>query len=156
MPINAWMQRNLFDSAQRFNNAGLACYYRIKRIDDGSAPYQELGFQSNEAPTGTFDLLIDPPPDVMPMRGRSIGIEVSQLQFAPKRFLISHTFVQKQMQINGYLDPYLVWRDPKVVGLWYGDRLYSIDSVQDIADAGEIISWEVSGAGHEVKVTATI
>lgn len=155
MPISAWKQRQMQDYQMRFNNAGLACYYRIKKIDDGTADYTQLGFQSDETPTGTFDILIQPPPDVVAARSRNIGIEGSQLQFPPKRFLISHTFVLKQMQINGYDDPWQVWRDTKVVGLWYGNRLYSIDSVQDVADAGEIISWEISGAGMEITSPST-
>jgi hypothetical protein len=154
MPINAWMTRQLQDYALRFRNPGLPVYLRKKWVVDDALPYVTLGFTITGAQyqSGVHDILIAPPPDVLAMGTRNTGLDGANLPFGPKRFIISHTFVLKQMALNNYTYPYDVFRAPDVVGLYYGNRLWAIDSLQDLADGGEIIAWEVKASANELEV----
>lgn len=157
MTVNAWAQRNLQDYMQRFVNAGMPVYLRVKNVVDDLVPYTTLGFSiTGDQVTGGFtDLIIKPPPDVMPINSRNIGFDFAQLQFLPHRFIVSHTFVKRRMTALGYTDPFQVWRDPSVIGFYYNQRLYSLGSIQDVADGGEIINWQIVASANELKVTST-
>lgn len=155
MSLVAWAQRNLMDFHQKFVNAGLQVFLRTRNVDDTALPYTELGLQvaATDLSGGVTDTLVYPPPDVTPLDTKDIGLLGTRLQFGPHRFLVSHTFVLQRMSANGYTDPFQVWRANNVVGFYYNSRLYAIESIQDIADAGELISWEIIASAHEEQVT---
>src|SRR6266700_7565750 len=128
---SAWGLRSLADCFLRYWQPGLPVYLRRQNVQDTEADYSTLGFQpSVSGGVGGFtDTTIDPPADVTEVSLHNIGILGGHLHFGARTFLISDLFVQNQMQLFGYTDPYLVWRDTSVVGLLYNQRLFSLDSI---------------------------
>lgn len=73
----------------------------------------------------------------------NIGQSGGRLQFGARTFLVSHTFVLQQMQDRDLQDPYLVWRDPLVMGLYYNQRLFSIESITHEDVGSEVTLWKL-------------
>jgi hypothetical protein len=155
VPLIPWSSRSIQDFHQRFVNAGLPVFLRLKNSVDDDLPFTTLGFtiSGDQVDAGFTDIMISPPPDVMPVNSRNTGIDFARLQFGPHRFIVSHTWVMQRMQVMGYTDPFSVWRDPSVIGFYYNNRLYAIESIQDVADAGEIINWSIIASASEKLVT---
>jgi hypothetical protein len=110
--------------------------------------------------TGFTDILIKPPVEVWTgspkgTKGGDIGLNQARLMFYGRTFYISHTFVQAQMNANGYTDPYQVWRDPSVIGLFYDNRLHKIDSIDYEQIAGVTIAWVLEVSYQETAVTVS-
>jgi hypothetical protein len=93
--------------------------------------------------SGVFDVLIDPPPDVRDVSLHNIGIMGGRLQFGARTFLISNLFVLNQMEERKFTDPYQVWRDPSVMGLFYNNRLFSIESITHEEVGSETTLWQL-------------
>src|SRR6266700_5521997 len=124
---SAWGLRSLADCFLRYWQPGLPVYLRRKNVKDTEAAYSTLGFQPSVSGVagGFTDTIIDPPADVREVSLHNIGILAGRLNFGARTFLISDLFVQNQMQVFNYTDPYLVWRDTSVVGFFYNQRLFS-------------------------------
>lgn len=133
----------MLDSHQRFFRGGLPVFLRLKTVDDADTPFTELGFQfaATGAQNNITDYQIYPQPTVDEVSLHNIGLNQARLSFGARRFMVSHSFVQTQMQKRGITDPLRVWTDPLVVGLYYDNRLFSIESVTHEDAAGEIIDW---------------
>ena len=142
---SAWGLRSLADTFFRYFQPGLPCLLRLQNYDAGSSDYAQIGFQPavTGGPSGVFDFPIDPPPDVQEVSLHNIGIMGGKLQFGARRFLISNLFVQNQMLIRNLTDPYQVWRDPLVVGLFYNSRIFTIESVTHEEVGGETTLWNL-------------
>jgi hypothetical protein len=54
------------------------------------------------------------------------------------------------MNDMNYTDPLLVWRDPTVVGLYYDQRLFSIESITHEDVGSEPTLWKLLGNASEV------
>jgi len=150
--------RWLLDAHQRFFRAGLPAYLRTKNVDDSQQEYVKLGFQwtptGNQA-TGFTDIRILPPPQVDEVSLHNIGLNQARLQFGARTFRISHTFVKARMIELNYTDPYKVFRDRAVVGLFYNGRLFSIESITHEEVAGETVLWNIVANATEQEVVVT-
>lgn len=142
---SAWGIRSLADSFLRYFQPGLPCFLRMQVVDGQDTDYGQLGFMPavTGALSGVLDIPVDPPPDVTEVSLHNIGIMGGRLQFGARRFLISHTFVQNQMDIRELTDPYQVFRDPLVMGLFYNQRLFSIESITHEEVGGETTLWNL-------------
>src|SRR5208283_2639235 len=104
---------------------------------------------------GIQDVQIDPPPDVKEVSLHNIGILGGRLQIGERTFLVSHTFVKNRMQEMNYTDPMQVWRDPSVLGLYYDQRLFSIESITHEDVGGEQMLWTLLCNSHETTTVAS-
>lgn len=156
--------RMMLDGHQRFTRSGVKTYLIIKNFietqgkqpDNTYGDFIELGVPfaptgTASASTGTQALLIDPPPSVVPVSTRDIGIFAGRLNFGAKYFYISHTFVRAQMQTLGLANgsEIEVFRDRggppngKCIGIFYDGNLYSVDRMMPRVVAGEFINWQI-------------
>lgn len=101
--------------------------------------------------SGFQDIPVDPPPDVQEVSLHNIGIMGGRLQFGARRFLISNLFVLNQMAVRNLSDPYQVFRDPLVVGLYYNSRLFSIESITHEDVGGETTLWSLVANSSELS-----
>lgn len=148
---SAWGIRSLADTFLRYFQPGLPCYLRLQNLDVSSAEYGRLGFMPavTGGLSGIFDYVIDPPPDVQEVSLHNIGIMGGKLMFGARRFLVSNLFVLNQMSIRNLTDPYQVWRDPLVIGLYYNSRLFSIESITHEDVGSETTLWNLVCNSHE-------
>lgn len=148
---SAWGLRSLADTFLRYFQPGLPCFLRLQVVDAQGTPYGQIGFMPAVTGdlSGVQDIPVDPSPDVTEVSLHNIGIMGGRLQFGARRFLISHTFVQNQMNVRGFSDPYQVFRDPLVLGLFYNQRLFSIESITHEEVGGETTLWNLVCNSHE-------
>jgi hypothetical protein len=148
---SAWGIRSLADCFLRYYQPSGTLYLRRQNVQDQSSDYSALGFQPavSGGLGGFTDTLIDPPADVQEVSLHNIGILGGHLHFGARIFIISHTFVLNQIQLYNYTDPYLVWRDTPVVGLYYNQRLFSMDSITHEEVGGHTTLWKIVGNSHE-------
>ena len=144
---SAWGIRSLADTYFRYWQPGLTCFLRFQNVNVQSADYAQIGFMpSVSGPvSGIVDWPITPPPDVQEVSLHNIGIMGGKLEFGARVFLISHTFVLNEIQRRNLdpSDPYYVWRDPAVMGLFYNYRLFSIESITHEELGGETTLWKL-------------
>jgi hypothetical protein len=156
--------RFLYDSHLRFFRPGLPCALRVQNYTTPEAGFAELGFQftpsgaAQPEETGFTDIPIKPPVEVWSGgtkggKGGDIGLNQARLMFYSRTFYVSHTFVVKRMNLQGYSDPYQVWRDPTVIGLYYENRLHKIESIDNEQIAGQILAWTLETSYQETEVT---
>jgi hypothetical protein len=133
--------RRLMDQNMRFMRGGLTAWLRIKNFQDSEA-FADMGFQyvpsitGAAVPTGTSDILIDPPPSVRLISMHTIAMAQAagaSLLAGARIVTISHTWVEAQMLQDWFttmcsensLDPTIpeyVFRGPSVLGI-VTDRL---------------------------------
>ena len=142
--------RFINDAHQNWAGEGLPVYLRTQNADDSSQAYADTGFEVTVTSpnlisgAGTTDNLIVPPPMVQALSLMDIGIMGSQLQFGAHKFTVSHTWVMSWMAKNGYTNPLAVFKDPsKVVGIYYDNQLWIIESCTHMDQAGVIITWDL-------------
>ncbi|SRR5580765_1875859 len=153
---SAYGIRSLADTFLRYWQPGLPVYLRFQVVNVDDADYARLGFMPSVTgdQQGIYDVLIDPPADVKEVSMHNIGIFGGQLQFGARVFLISHTFVVKQMEIRNLSDPYDVWRGENVMGLYYNHRLFSIESIIHEDVGSETTLWSIVGNSMETASPA--
>jgi hypothetical protein len=155
--------RRLMDQNQRFLRAGLSAYFRIKNFQD-DASFADMGFQYTPSatgavvPTGTTDILIDPPPSISVMNMRMVEAAMatgSQLRAGARTCIISHTWVLAQLQANWFFnqldinpnlnpyanDPTLIWRLPCVLGIVTDNLLLEIVNYNHQDAFGQPMNW---------------
>lgn len=150
---SAWGIRSLADTWFRYWQPGLPVYLRFQEQVNSANDYSALGFMPavTGAPAGVTDILIDPPPDVKDISLHNIGIMGGRLNFGARTFIVSHTFVLAMMAKFQFTDPYQVWRDESVVGLYYNNRLFSIESLTHEEVGGETTLWKIIGNSTELS-----
>ncbi len=150
---SAWGLRSLADTFFRYFQPGLSCFLRMQTVDAAGVPYGQIGFMPavTGALSGFQDIPVDPPPDVQEVSLHNIGIMGGKLQFGARRFLISNLFVLNQMEIRNLTDPYQVFRDPLVIGLYYNSRLFSIESITHEDVGGETTLWSLVANSSEMS-----
>jgi hypothetical protein len=152
----------LFDGQQRFTRAALPVYLRVRNFQDEGdylevgVPYAPTGTQSFY--TGYTDVKIEPPPSVQDVSLHNIGLLAGRLNFGSRVFIVSNTFVERQMREYRIADPYDVFRDRtdaedgtqyKVIGLIYNSRQFAIESLTHKEVAGKTINWKLIGNALE-------
>jgi hypothetical protein len=149
---SAWGIRSLADTFFRYFQPGLPCFLRLQQVDAQGEDYGQIGFMPavTGAVSGIQDIPVDPPPDVQEVSLHNIGIMGGKLRFGARRFLISNLFVLNQMRDRNLSDPYLVWSDPLVVGLFYNQRLFSIESITHEEVGGETTLWSLVCNSSEI------
>lgn len=142
---SAWGIRSLADTFLSYFQPGLPAYLRRQTIENTANDYSALGFQPTVSGglSGFYDTLIDPPADVREVSMHNIGVLGGRLNFGAKVFVISDTFVTTQMDLLEFTDPYQVWRDPLVMGVYYNSRLFSIESITQEAVGGKATLWKI-------------
>lgn len=146
---SAWGIRSLADTYFRYWGPGLPCFLRFQNVDTTKTPaaWAQLGFMPSVtgAVSGIVDWPINPPPDVTEVSLHNIGIMGGRLNFGARTFLISHTFVLNEINRRNLnpSDPYYVFRDPLVVGIYYNHRLFSIESITHEELGEETTLWRL-------------
>jgi len=144
---SAWGIRSLADTYFRYWGPGLPTYLRFQNVDVRSADYSKIGFMPpvTGAVSGISDWLITPQPDVSEISIHNIGIMGGRLNFGARRFVISHTFVLAEISRRNLdsSDPYYVFRDPAVLGIYYNHRLYSIETIMHEEYGTDITLWNL-------------
>lgn len=153
---SAWGIRSLADTFLRYFQPGLPCWLRIQNQVMSSGDPSALGFMPavTGAQTGFYDVKIDPPPDVQEVSLHNIGILGGRLNFGARIFLVSHAFVRARMDELGYSDPMQVWRDPSVMGFYYDQRLFSIESITHEDIGSEQTLWKLIGNANELATVS--
>jgi hypothetical protein len=154
---SAWGIRSLADTFLRYFQPGMPCYLRMQQVDAAGTPYGQIGFMPavTGAMSGFQDILVDPPAEVTEVSLHNIGIMGARLQFGARRFLISNLFVINQMEEQELKDPYQVWRGPLVMGLFYNQRLFSIESITHEDIGSETTLWNLVCNSHEASAPET-
>lgn len=143
--------RRLFDANQRYTRSGLPVWVRVKNFQD-EGDYIEVGVPYSPTGTAEFqsgytDIPIVPPPGVQDVSLHNIGLMAGRLNFGSRIFIISDTFVQAQMQqYSGITDPYDVFRGRDgfaTLGLFYNNRLFSIESITHKEVGGCTVNWKL-------------
>jgi hypothetical protein len=156
--------RFMYDSMLRYFRPGLPCALRIQNYVTPDVGFAELGFEFSPTgamqpeETGFMDIPIKPPVEVWSAGAKGgkagdIGLNQARFMFSGRTFYVSHTFVKARMNLMGYTDPYQVWRDPTVIGLYYDNRLHKIDGIDNEQIAGQILAWTLDTSYQEVPVT---
>jgi len=147
MPFNvsfALGLQRLIDSHLAYSRTGHSVYLRIRNFPDvqGQA-WAQLGFRIT--PTGymvgTQDILITPQPAITPVSTHNIGQSMGKLRFGAVMFDISATFVDKLVNLGVFTGHYEVFTAAKTIGLFMGEREFSIEDIKHVEIAGKTISW---------------
>lgn len=172
--------RRLMDQNMRFMRGGLKAWLRIKNFVDNSA-FADLGLQfvpsssGPTVPTGTTDILIDPPPPIKLMNYRTILLAQSvgsSLRSGARTAVISHTWVLAQMKAQWFLnmcanntdpttggpynnqDPTVVFRGPSVLGIVSDNLLLQQVDITHEEAYGQPMSWIVVCNTYELSNSA--
>ena len=147
--------RWLVDQNQRFTRSGVPVYLRMRNFANPQAQtYVKLGFviaPSGNVATGMNDVLITPQPGIVPVSQHDIGQSMGKLRFGAKQFFISATFANKQAVAQQLADPYQVWSNPSVVGLYSDLFLYSIESITHRDIGGQTVLWRLVCNANDLR-----
>lgn len=141
----------MLDVFQNYMQDALPCYLIRKATNAENTDYASLGFQISVTggQGGYTTQQILPMPEVEDVSTHDIGMSGGRLQFGARKFTISDTFVRNQMAALGLTDPYLVFRDPLVLGILYNGRLFAIEILVHDDFGGEALVWTVTGNALE-------
>lgn len=152
--------RRLVDAQMRWARAGKAVYLRLRDFPDiQNTDWAQLGFAiaPSGSAKGTSDILIDPPPAVNMISLHNIGQSMGKLRFGARLFVVSATFVARQVVArgivasNGLSAEDLVWRSPNVVGLVTQGLLFSIEDVGHEEYGVGTVTWLLTCNSTEVR-----
>jgi len=154
----AYGVRFLYDQHLSFWRPGLPVALRIRNFEVPESGYAELGFSFSPSgqmalDQGFTDICIKPQPEVKDVSFRDIGLNQGRLNFGARIFAVSHTFVLRRMKEMKYTDPYQVWRDPSVIGIFYNGRLFSIVVPLHEEYGGQTLVWNLTCNAPETAVT---
>lgn len=148
--------RASLERAQRFAGQSFPTYLRVYTLEGQDAlnqEYVEFGVQvSASGSMAVQDILIDPPPIVSEVPLRDIGLNSAQLSFGARRFLVNHSWVLSRQREMQYFIPdsdpqlpdwYRVFRDSSVVGLFYQNLLFKIESITHQDIGSEPWAWNI-------------
>ena len=154
--------RMMLDAQERYLRAGLDVFLRVANFPS-SGDIQDTGLALIPSPssplvlsTGFTDILIDPPPEVMPIQTKNIGLDAAKIMFGSMKFLVSATFVDSiRDQYPNVLTSYGVFRSwdgmdnnspgtqtASVIGIVYGDFVYSIENIGRTIVGDRPIIWQ--------------
>jgi hypothetical protein len=147
----------LIDQHLSFVRSGHNAYLRLRNFpDQQTQPYSQLGF--SVVPTGTVtttgytDVLITPPPSVIPVSVHNIGQSMGKLRFGAKIFGVSNTFIANQAAAMGITDDlYDIFISQFVIGIQYEDMLFSIENITRRVVGGATIFWNLTCNANEVR-----
>jgi hypothetical protein len=129
---------------------GLPVYLRLRNFPDlqnNLAVQMGFAISPSGGQLGTTDILIGPPlgppPAVQSLSMHSIGMSEGKLRFGAKEFLISSTFSDNMVRLQGYANETDVWSAPNVVGLVTNGALYSIEDIRFEQLAGKTVTWKL-------------
>jgi hypothetical protein len=142
--------QRLVDAQMRYVRNAHTVYLRLRNFPDLQQVSQavQLGFALTPSGAGTNigtqDIQIDPPPSVKMISIHNIGQSMGKLRFGARQFLISATFVERQVAQQGLTDQDLVFRGPNVVGLVVDNQLFSIENIAHEELAGHTVVWTLT------------
>lgn len=151
-PLGAFGLRRLLDANQRFTQAGLPVFLRVKNYQEDAAlsDIEEVGLTftptASGAQTGTTDIQIRPQPEITLVSMHNLAMAVSAgvaLRAGARTVIISHTWVLSRQRQLGYQTPKQVFTDKSVVGFVSDNLLLEAVDITHAEDFGEIISWRV-------------
>lgn len=153
--------QHLIDTQLNWTRAAHPVYLRLRNfVDFETSLAGGMGFAISPSGADTFnsgttDILISPPPAITPISVHNIGQSVGKLRFGAKMFLISATFVEKQVSEQSLANQDLVWRGQNVVGLVNDSQLFSIEDVKKKEAAGRTVAWVLTCNSAEPMVATT-
>jgi hypothetical protein len=159
-----WVQRGLLDSALTFGSTRLDAYLRVQNFSETKANgepelFVEVGISmpTTGSDGGTTDIKIVPPPAARDLGIKGAGIEGSEIYTGTVVFLISHTWVMSQMSLlgltSGQEEQVFGNRNGlRAVGIFYNNRLFTIDKVEREPGPGGILQWHITGSALEQGV----
>ena len=138
--------QRIVDAQMRYVRNAHTVYLRLRNFPDLQAVSQavQLGFALTPSGTnqvGVQDIQIDPPPSVKMISIHNIGQSMGKLRFGARQFLISGSFVDRQVAQQGLSNQDLVFRAPNVVGLVVDNQLFSIENIAHEELAGKTVIW---------------
>lgn len=148
--------QRLLDAFQRYTRAAHPIYYRYKLFADPQSTSQAaaMGFSvspSGSVPTGTNDILLDPPPSYSMVSIHNIGMSAGKLRFGARMFIVSQSVTSGlQTQLN-LASQELVWRGSQIVGLVTDNLLFSVEDYKHGELAGATIVWELTCNSNEIR-----
>lgn len=160
--------QSLIDGQQRYLRSGLEVFLRVQNFapsgdfQEVGVPYAPSGQASLQA--GFTDMLIDPPPEVVPISAHNIGLSNGRLMQGATKFKISGSFIlnirEKYPTVLTSYDVYRNWdgsinqtpntQTASVIGLIYGNWLYSIESIGRKVIGDRSILWELTCNAQEL------
>lgn len=154
----------VFDGQARFMREGLQAFLRLQNFassgdfQEVGVPWAPTGTVGAEGNTGFTDILIDPPPQSIDIPDKDIGLSGGKLMFGARKFIVSDTFVQTMLdKYPNVLSNNDVWRrwdgNTPVVGIIYGNQIFSIEDILQREVAGRIISWTLNCNATESQLT---
>ena len=147
----------LIDNNLTFVRSGHDAYLRLRNFpDQQTQTYSQLGFSvvptGNVPTTGYTDVLIVPPPSVLPVSVHNIGQSMGKLRFGAKIFGVSNTFIANQAADMGITDDlYDIFINQYVIGIYYEDMLFSIENITRRVVGGATIFWNLTCNHVETK-----
>lgn len=162
----SYFQRRLLDAQLRFGKEGFASYLRVQNFSNTLPSGQpdlfvEVGIAISTTGNvgGYTDILIVPPPSVVEQNMNTTrGADPEEVIWSGRQvFIISHTFVLGQMaQLNladGEEEKVFRERDGNpAIGIWFDNRLFSINQISREYHGGDIVSWRVLGEAPQQGV----
>lgn len=146
--------QRLIDADLRYIRNAHPTYLRLRNFPDlQNNLATQMGFtmQPTGEPTGTQDVLIQPTPAVRMVSLHNIGQSMGKLRFGARYFIISASFVEFMMKIQGLTNQDLVWRAPNVVGLYVDNQLFSIEDIAHEEAAGRTVVWTLTCNAGEFR-----
>lgn len=152
LPSIGFGVRYILDNHRRFYRPGLDVFIRVHKNEKEDIEAGEYGFQtvpSAGEDSGTEDIKIVPPAEVTDVSLHNIGLNQTKLQFGARTFRISHTWVKARMLLRSLTDPYQVFREALVIGIFYNGTLFDMVSITHQEIGGETFEWTVIGNATE-------
>ena len=146
--------QRLIDADLRFIRNAHPTYLRLRNFEDLQNNLAiQMGFTLKPIgePTGTRDILIQPTPAVRMVSLHNIGQSMGKLRFGARHFIISASFVELMMKMQGITNQDLVWRGQNVVGLALDNQLFSIEDIAHEEAAGRTVVWTLTCNSNEAR-----
>jgi hypothetical protein len=142
----------------QFQTEGTPVFIRMQAVDESVSDWADIGFQvtasgSFSGSAGYTDYQIIPQPIVAIEPSKRWGIPETQLQIDGIVFTISHNWVLSQMALFEFSNILSVFRDRRVMGIFWNNELHSIESITEDYAGGQVINWIVKTSAASLKVT---
>lgn len=146
--------QRILDAQMRFVRNSHPVYLRTRNFTPPtSSMYSQLGYTITPEgqPSGTTDLLIQPPPSVRMISQHNIGMSQGKLRFGARTFNVSGSFVDS---LNAGVDQSELeafWRGPLIMGLVVDKQLFSIEQISHEDYGGKSILWVLDCNASETR-----
>jgi hypothetical protein len=142
----------MLGAQQRFLRTGLPVYYRFMNhaipANDRAA---QMGFPVKSSQGGWTDIRLVPQPSVAPLSTTDIGQSAGKLRFGALTFSIVGDVVIKLQEILQLATPDEVWTNPRIVGLVYGKKMFSIEDIKHDEVSCTTFAWILTCNSNDLQ-----